>query len=176
MEKRNQNNKRIAITGPESTGKTVMSEYLAGHFQGLWVPEYAREYVCQLDRHYLYDDLETIARKQIGQYEAMKASRLVFFDTWLVITKVWFDWAYGKVPAFVEDAILECPIDLYLLLKPDLPWEADPARENGGENRIRLYERYKAELDQYGFQYKEVGGIGEERLTNACREINDFLK
>lgn len=153
-----------------------MAQFLAHRYEGLWVPEYAREHVSQLKRPYQYSDLEIIARKQIEQYNESYCSGPVFFDTWLIITKVWFDWVYGKVPAFLNDAIHNCPIDLFLLMKPDLPWEADPARENGGENRIRLYERYKTELQHYGFRYTEIGGQGDERFSNACCEINDLLK
>ncbi|VAW30185.1 hypothetical protein MNBD_BACTEROID07-850, partial [hydrothermal vent metagenome] len=37
--------KRIAITGPESTGKSELAAWLASAYQTSWVPEYAREYL-----------------------------------------------------------------------------------------------------------------------------------
>ena len=37
--------RRIAITGPESTGKSMLAEELAAHYETVWVPEYAREYL-----------------------------------------------------------------------------------------------------------------------------------
>ncbi|MGB5321759.1 AAA family ATPase, partial [Lutimonas sp.] len=36
---------KIVLFGPESTGKTTMSELLAKHYNTVWVAEYAREYL-----------------------------------------------------------------------------------------------------------------------------------
>ena len=35
---------KVVLFGPESTGKTTMSELLAKHYNTVWVAEYAREY------------------------------------------------------------------------------------------------------------------------------------
>ena len=56
---------RIAIVGPESTGKSILSEQLAKHYNSLFVAEYAREYIEQLQRDYTIEDIETIARMQL---------------------------------------------------------------------------------------------------------------
>src|ERR1700712_1396154 len=39
---------KIAIVGPESTGKSTMSAYLAKHYHTIWVPEFARGYCEKL--------------------------------------------------------------------------------------------------------------------------------
>ena len=36
---------KVVIFGPESTGKTTLSEQLARHYNSVWVPEYARKYL-----------------------------------------------------------------------------------------------------------------------------------
>ncbi|NNK73794.1 MAG: ATP-binding protein, partial [Flavobacteriaceae bacterium] len=36
---------KVVIFGPESTGKTTLSEQLARHYNTVWVPEYARQYL-----------------------------------------------------------------------------------------------------------------------------------
>lgn len=166
---------RIAITGPESSGKTTLTKQLARRFNGLYIPEYAREYVETLNRYYTYEDVEIIAKTQIKQYQDTKSSsyQLFFFDTWLIITKVWFSWVYGKTPAWLEDQINECPIDLFLLCRPDLPWEADSVRENGGENRAKLFELYNKELNHYGFRFVEISGTDDTRLMNAVDAIRE---
>ncbi len=168
---------RIVVTGPESTGKTTLAKQLSQLFGGQYIPEFARGYVEKLDRHYTYQDVEFIADQQILQYEATLRSEQSFFifDTWLIITKVWFRWVYGQVPDRLEDQIRNCPMDLFLLCCPDLPWEADPVRENGGENRTRLFQEYHDELVRYGFNFVEIGGVGDERLNNAVDAIRDFL-
>jgi len=155
----------------------MMAEYLSVKFGGKFVPEYAREYINSIARHYEYEDVEIIARQQIQQYRNLETyPGIVFFDTWLIITKVWFDWVYGKIPVFIEEAIVSCPIDMFILLKTDLPWKADSTRENGGENRQRLFDRYKHELEYYHFPYREIGGFGNERYANAEKEILCLLK
>jgi len=168
---------RIAVTGPESTGKTTMATQLAELYNGQYIAEFAREYVEKLPRHYTYDDVEAIARIQVDQYMATTSSteKLFFFDTWLIITKVWFNWVFGKTPHWIEDKILECPIDLFLLCLPDLPWEPDPVRENGGENRLKLLDQYRNELQHYGFNFVEIGGIGESRLQSGIKAMNNML-
>ena len=69
MDNRLQENKnkliRIAITGPESTGKTNLAEALALHYNTVWVPEYAREYIANLNRKYTLNDILTIAKRQV---------------------------------------------------------------------------------------------------------------
>jgi len=36
---------KVVLFGPESTGKTTLSEQLARYYNTVWVPEYAREYL-----------------------------------------------------------------------------------------------------------------------------------
>ena len=167
---------RIAVTGPESTGKTTLAKQLAEVFQGKYIPEYAREYIEKLPAHYTFSDVENIAKAQVQQYHLTdnNPENFFFFDTWLIITKIWFKWVYERIPPWLEDEIHNCPMDLYLLCCPDLPWEADSVRENGGENRLKLFEQYKAELIHYGFNFVEINGENDERLHNAISSIHSF--
>ena len=92
---------RIVVTGPESTGKTELAQALASKLNSVWIPEYARQYVENLNRPYEYDDVIQIAQHQVEQ-EAAFASKIgegiIIFDTWLIITKVWLDLVFGKCP------------------------------------------------------------------------------
>ena len=167
---------KIVLTGAESTGKSTLSEKLASHFNGRWVPELAREYVLKIDHHYTYEDVETIARKQIeGEKNIESGTSICFFDTWLIITKVWFDFVFGKHPFWLDDAIKNANVDLFLLCDIDIPWVPDPLRENGGENRKKLQQIYQNELKNYGFNYTIVSGEGEERIQNSIDLVNNFI-
>ncbi|MGQ7869251.1 AAA family ATPase [Sunxiuqinia sp. sy24] len=168
---------RIAITGPESTAKSTLAEALAHHFDGDFYPEYAREYFQDHSTQYTYNDLEEITKKQIEQYhESAKApAQLVFFDTWLIITKVWFQWVYQKEPGWLEDEISNLPIDLYLLCLPDIPWEPDPLREHGGEERLQLFDAYKRELQHRKLKFVEISGLGDQRVQNAIQAVKCLL-
>lgn len=166
---------RIVVTGPESTGKTELSAALANYYGCTWVPEYAREYIAGLERPYTLKDVLNIAEVQIA--ETLKTREgMVIYDTWLVITKVWLDLVFTYRDERIEELIAARPVDLFLLCEPDLPWYPDPVRENGGEARLLLFERYRQEIFQAGYPCRIVSGTGEIRLQSAIKGIEDYLK
>ncbi len=163
---------KVVITGPESAGKSILSSGLANVFKGNFVDEYARSYVENLESHYQYSDVEHIARHQLMQYDILKYSKgFTFFDTYMIITKIWFLHVYNKIPSWFESEFIKRPVDLYLLCKPDLVWVDDGIRENE-DKRDLLFSKYKNELDNYGFDYEIIEGFGEKRLDNAVKIIN----
>jgi len=169
---------RIAIIGPESTGKSVLSQELASYFKGDWIPEYAREYIEQLDRPYNYNDVCEIAinQIQIQQIYLLKNSpEYVFFDTELIITKVWFEYCYKKIPDFLKDYLSKNYFDFYLLCAPDLPWIPDAVREHGTD-REYFFDWYKNEIQKLGTTFYIVNGQGEKRTQNAIEAIRSALK
>ena len=161
--------KTIVVTGPESTGKTVISSFLAENLGWPWIPEFARDYVSGLDRPYNYSDLVLIAENQIAQrVEAEKNSvSFLILDTWLIITKVWFLEVFNTCPDWLDSEISKYKIDLFLICKPDIPWVPDPLRENGGEKRDYLMLRYIEEIKKTGSEYTMISGIGDIRNNNA---------
>lgn len=167
---------KIVITGAESTGKSSLAEALATHFNAKWIPEFSRGYIENLHRDYTYSDVEIIARHQLTEGQNISTHiPLVFFDTWLIITKVWFEFVFGKSPDWLHESILQSKIDLFLVCDIDIPWIPDPVRENGGENRKILHDIYLEQIKSYGFNYQLVSGIEEERLKNAVEIVSGFL-
>lgn len=82
--------KKIVITGPESTGKSTITELLAKHYQTIWVKEYAREYLEKLNKPYTFDDVLQMAKIQLekeNEAESKKPNTL-FLDTDLTVFKV----------------------------------------------------------------------------------------
>jgi len=168
--------KTIIITGAESTGKSVLTEGLANHFQLPFIPEFARSYIENLGRKYNYNDVELIAKNQIQQLSEFKQTDIpwIFSDTWLIITKIWFEEVFGKVPKWLEPEIKKTKIDLFLICDTDLPWEPDPVRENGGEKRLYLQQQYIESIIKYGFNYKIITGKNEDRLQNALNQLKQL--
>jgi NadR type nicotinamide-nucleotide adenylyltransferase len=168
---------KVVITGPESTGKSTLTEFLANHYNTVFVPEYARTYIENLSRPYQFSDVEHIANKQIEDVSTFTplANKILFIDTYLIITKVWFDVVYKKGPEWLDKSIRNSKIDLFLLCNTDIPWTPDPVRENGGEMREFLFQAYQKELEHYGFNYRIVGGLGNKRQQEAITIVDEFL-
>jgi len=168
--------KRIAITGPESTGKSSLAQQLAIHYHDVWVPEYAREYIDQLRRPYQQEDILKIARKQIELEEsaAKNANHFLFCDTELMVCKIWSEHKYHHCDPWISEMISKSNYHLYLLCDIDLPWEEDPQREHPDLRRY-FFLKYQQELEHHRFNFKIVSGQGKERLKKAIELINQSL-
>ena len=168
--------KRIAIIGPESTGKSTLAQDLASHFNTTWVPEYSREYLATLDREYNYEDVLNIAQGQLGNENrlALFAENYLFVDTELIINKVWCEHKWHTCHQWILDRLLDHHYDLYLLTYFDIPWVYDPLRENP-DIREELFEVYREQLEIYGANYRVVNGLGEERFRNALSAIEKAI-
>lgn len=167
---------RIAITGPESTGKSRLAEQLADHFQTMFVPEFAREYIGNLHRPYVYEDILEIAKGQLKNENKIceNADKMVFCDTDLIVTKIWSEHAFKKCDPWIIQNIETHPYDLYLLMNIDLPWEYDPQREHP-DMRDYFFNLYEHELFSRNLPFKIISGTGEPRLTNAIKIVKDLF-
>jgi NadR type nicotinamide-nucleotide adenylyltransferase len=168
--------KRIALIGPESSGKTTLCRQLANYFNTHWVPEYARSYIENLNRAYTSDDILLIAKEQFKTEESLMqtANNLLFTDTEFINAKVWCEDVFGFCPDWILRKVTEKKYDLFLLTKPDLPWEKDAVRENPNR-RDYFYELYLKEIETRNFNYKIISGSGEERFQNAVMAVKSFL-
>ena len=137
------------------------------------IKEYARTYVEQLLRPYTYDDVVLIARQQIRELHANYDTQVVLYDTDLIITKVWMQHVYGRVAEEVEQAIREQPMDMYLIMQPDIVAEPDPVRENL-DKREYFTQWYIQEVKQTGRPYCLIGGEGEARTRAAAAAIRSL--
>lgn len=165
--------KRIAIVGPESTGKSELCQHLAMHYDTEWVPEYARFYLDRLDRDYEQHDLTSIAEGQLAWEDdkAEYANNYLICDTNLIVIKIWSDHKYGNTDAWIEQQLAERTYDFYLLNNIDIPWTPDPQREHP-KLRKHFFEVYKNYLEDHQLPYAIVSGIEGERKKCAVDAID----
>jgi NadR type nicotinamide-nucleotide adenylyltransferase len=177
MEKTDKTLIRIAIVGPESTGKTTLAEELAAHYNTAFVPEYARAYIDRLNRPYTIDDILAISKGQVALEDerAKLANKLLICDTNLLVTKIWAEHAYNYCPEWIVETIKTRTYHIYLLTYPDTPWVADEQREHP-HLREFLFEKYKNELEKQAVAYSVITGLGKLRLDGAIDIINKALK
>lgn len=175
MEKRNTEIIKVAIVGPESTGKTTLAMSLAQSYNSVWVPEFARDYLKHKNGKYIYDDLELIAKKQIEQEDLLykKANHFLFCDTNLIVIKVWSDFVFGKCSDFILDSLATRTYNVTLLTDIDIPWEDDPFREHP-HKREELFSIYKNELQKQNIVYSIISSSHAVRLQSASKIINDL--
>ncbi|RYY51984.1 MAG: ATPase [Chitinophagaceae bacterium] len=180
--------RKIVILGPESTGKSVLCQQLAEHYNTIWCPEYAREYLLKYGTAYNYDDLLTIAQQQLkleDEYTervrslppSANGQRMLFIDTDMYVMKVWCEFVFNNCHRFILDQIIEREYDQYLLCNTDLPWVKDELREYPDlENRVKLFYMYKDLMVNQSTPWTEVFGSYDERLPVALGAVEKMLE
>jgi NadR type nicotinamide-nucleotide adenylyltransferase len=167
---------KIAVVGPESTGKSTMSAYLANHYDTVWVPEYAREYCEKLTAPPTWQDEVNMFYGQLALEKEIlpQAKKLLICDTTFITVKIWSDYTFGRSPQEVLDELPKHPYDIYLLLDIDLPWEEDPLRDFPHMREYFMEVWYK-ELKALNARYVVISGTGAGRYDNAVAAIDEFL-
>lgn len=168
--------KKIAITGPESTGKSTLSAKLAAHYDTEWVHEYAREYLNSINRSYNYDDLKFIAQGQLQEEDRKleDATNLLICDTNMLTLKIWSEYAFKKCDEFILSNLDQRKYDLHLLCNIDLPWVPDPQREHQ-DKRKYFFDWYESELKKRKIKYVIIEGKVSERFDKAVKAIDKLL-
>lgn len=173
---------KVVLFGPESTGKTTLSKQLARHYNTVWVPEYAREYLQDkwnnqrktCETH----DLIPIAEGQMKLENelAKKADRVLICDTDLLETKVYSEEYYGGfVDPVLDQAAKVNEYDLYLLTYIDIPWEYDELRDRP-HMRKEMFQAFKNALDTHNKKYILLKGNKEQRFKTAVKAIDKLLR
>lgn len=168
--------KKIAIVGPESTGKSTISAELANHYNTVWVPEFARGYCAALTEPCTWQDEINMFRGQIELEEKMlpQANKILICDTTFITVKIWSDHMFGESPQEVIDELPKHPYDLYLLMNIDLVWQEDPLRDFP-HLREHFMEVWHKELKALNANYHLISGSDTERLENAIKVIDENI-
>lgn len=167
---------KIAITGPESSGKTILSEQLASHFNAELVVEFARDYLIKKGQNYNYKDVLYMAKQQIQlENEAvLKGNNLVICDTDTINFKIWLEFYNFEVPKFILNHIKSKPYHHSLLLYPNTEWIDDGIRKNEND-RFLLYNQFERDLIHFQYAYTKINKLNNDRLLQAI-DIIECLK
>lgn len=163
---------KIAITGPESSGKTTLCEALAQHYNVAYIPEFARSYLEQTNGKYLQANLDEIAQGQLNSVQSSPHS-ITICDSDFSVLEVWSHYKYGNVSDLIHEFVTKDIFDLHILCSPDIPWEADPLRENP-TNRDELFELYKKSLIAHHKHFIIVSGDHTNRMEKSLKNIDSL--
>lgn len=174
--------KRIAVMGPESTGKSTLAQNLAKQFQGLWVPEYARTWIEAKGQRPVVADMPLIARGQWATQHALEAQALkqseqglIVYDTELWVTTIWNQVLFQNRDPEIEALAARQQFDHYLLCAPDVPWVDDDVRylPQGGAD---FFERCKTLLEAQNLPYTVISGDWKTRTQTASQIVAGLLQ
>ncbi|HZF64253.1 MAG TPA: AAA family ATPase [Chitinophagaceae bacterium] len=171
--------KRIAIIGPESTGKSDLCRKLADRFHGTCCPEFAREYLTKYGKDYSFDDLLSIAKAQLKMEDDLqeKANGYYFIDTEMNVLKVWCEVVFGNCHTWILKQIAERKYDFYLLCDVDLPWVSDELREYPDFTfRKKLFAMYKDIVVNGNTPWAVVSGADEARAEAAATILDSVFE
>jgi HTH-type transcriptional repressor of NAD biosynthesis genes len=169
--------KRVAIVGPESSGKSTLAKNLAEYYHTAFVADYKRSLLKEYATHKEYhpgeiqeEDISTIARGQIVTEDSLvkRANRVIFSDTELSSIVLWAMSHFNYCPPWIVREAEKRMYDLYLLLEPDV-------LESKAEER-KAVAAWEELLKNKGAQYLKVGGTHNESFSKAIRVVDQLIK
>jgi nicotinamide riboside kinase len=172
---------KIAMFGPESTGKTTLAIQLADHYKTAWVPEFARDYLQEKwDRSALICDVDDMLPIAYGQTKLENhglsiANKYLFCDTNLLVTKVFSEVYYNCCDPLLDKAAQEHEYDLFFLTDIDVPWEKDDLRDRA-EGRDAVFGVFKKSLVDNNKPFITLSGDKNLRLEKAISIIEGLTK
>jgi NadR type nicotinamide-nucleotide adenylyltransferase len=167
---------KIVFLGPESTGKSTISQEVANSCNATWVNEFARIYLNEHGADYTYADVLNIAQIQAErELHAELSGNIVVCDTDLITIKIWLAYYGWIVPDWMTQFIAKHKADKYLLMYPDIPWVADDQRKNS-HDRIVLFDVFEQELKHMNANYIVIKGTGKVRLEKCMREVQSAIQ
>jgi len=171
--------KVLVLTGPESSGKSWLSNEIHANFGGILVGEYVRHFIEREARETCYGDITPIADGQLTWEDEARAKQpsLLILDTHLLSNILWSRTLFGACPTWIEKALLTRHYDLHLLLSPEIvAWHDDGQRcQPLLAERQAFFQASRQWLEQHHQPCLVVEGDWQQRkdtVFNAVRRLS----
>lgn len=169
--------RRIAIVGAESTGKSWLTQSLAGVLRSRGhavhaVQEVLRSWCEREGRTPQPHEQMGIAMQQaeaVTQADAVTQARAdwVIADTTPLMTAVYSHMLFDDDSLYPMALAHQAMYDNTLVTGLDLPWVADGLQRDGPHVRGPVDTLVRQALERAGLAYRVVYGLGHQRLNNA---------
>ncbi|BCE00192.1 AAA family ATPase [Marinicellulosiphila megalodicopiae] len=175
--------KRVCIVGPQSTGKTTLTHYLANTQNLSFVNEYGRDYdfLYKKGIDWNENDFVKIAKCHLAIQKEVSlcGSHIIIEDTDIIQTIVWAQFLLGFVPIELISIFKSInKADQYLLLTPETKWINDGTRYKETEQqRQKFYNELQYILEFFDLKYTVVDSNDySQRHSKAVSVLDQFLK
>lgn len=168
--------KKVCICGTESTGKTILTEILAKHYETNFVEEWGRKVVDTSETTTVENILKIGELHAKDILEKIKTSnKILFCDTDINTTKAYSKFLFNEVPVF-EDWIEETnKFDLYIFLEKDSPYIQDGTRFPK-EKRDELRNYHYEQLISIGANIKIIDGTDwDNRIRKSIGLLDEYF-
>jgi nicotinamide riboside kinase len=167
--------RKIALVGPECSGKTTLARALAASLDAVYVPEFSRMYFHKRAYRYQASDVVAIAEGQHKLEKQMEvpSGKLLVCDTNNLVNWVWSRFSMKEAEAEVQKNYFPQEYQLHLLCAPDLPWEEDGLRENK-HHLDKIFLLYRELLEENKIPYEIINGNFQERYERAVKSIQQI--
>ncbi len=188
---------RIAIVGPECSGKTTISDELMLRLGGGRISDGTHEYVDdEEEERHTEEDLLEMAYSQAQWFQSVPGLAAeyweiihgddpvigqsvplepTYFDSDILNLKILSLERFGRVDPEIERLVRELKYDLRLLCRPDFAVKPDPLRVPPLD-RDRIFAVWERELKAYGFPYVIIEGSHEHRVSKAVSIVEAMLR
>ena len=170
---------KVAIIGPECTGKTSLAKSLSDLYKSDYVPEFARIYAEQKiakNRILTIDDVLPIADGQLDLVKKAescapnKNKDVLFFDTTLINTCIYANMIYAYKSKYLDKLCYLEHYDIYLLTDYiDIKWVSDPGQRSDSDTRESQYDQIKNKLEELGRSYHIISGAFSTRVDQVVK-------
>jgi nicotinamide riboside kinase len=166
---------RVAIVGAESTGKSWLTQALAGVLRDRNQPvqtvvEVLRQWCDHAGRTPQQHEQLAIAQQQAfaaKQIAEQAPEKWLLSDTTPLMTAVYSHLLFDDKSLYPMAMAHQALYDITLVTGLDLPWVADGLQRDGPQVRVPVDNLVRQALEGAGLPYRVVYGSGPRRLNNA---------